>query len=51
MTACVAIVPLAVVPDLLDRFHVIKESVMRAEALLGALLVVIAVSRVEDRQS
>lgn len=42
VTACVAIVPLAVVPDLLDRFHVIKESVMRAEALIGALLMVFA---------
>jgi O-antigen ligase len=51
VTACVAIVPLAVVPDLLDRFHVIKESVVRAEALIGALLVVFALSRVEDRQS
>ncbi|HEX6085406.1 MAG TPA: O-antigen ligase family protein [Thermoanaerobaculia bacterium] len=51
VTACVAIVPLAVVPDLLDRFHVIKESLMRAEALFGALLVVIALSRVEERQS
>ena len=51
VTACVAIVPLAVAPDLLDRFHVIKESVMRAEGLLGALLVVIALTYVEDRQS
>jgi O-antigen ligase len=43
-TACVAIVPLAVMPDLLDRFHVIKESVMRAEAILGAFLLVVAVT-------
>ncbi|HYC93786.1 MAG TPA: O-antigen ligase family protein [Thermoanaerobaculia bacterium] len=56
VTACVAIVPLAVVPDLLDRFHVIKESVMRAEALIGALLVAFAfnvgrASAREDRRA
>lgn len=39
-----AIVPLAIMPDLLDRFHVIKESLMRAEAILGAFLLLAALT-------
>jgi O-antigen ligase len=37
------IVPLACAPDLIDRFRIIKESVMRAEAIIGLFLVIVAV--------
>ena len=40
--AGVVLVPLAFVYDSLDRFHVIKESITRAEALVGLLLLVAA---------
>ncbi|HEX7830500.1 MAG TPA: O-antigen ligase family protein [Thermoanaerobaculia bacterium] len=38
------IVPLACAPDLIDRFRIVKESVMRAEAIIGLLFVVIAIA-------
>jgi O-antigen ligase len=38
------VVPLACAPALIDRFRVVKESVSRAEAILGLLLVVIALA-------
>lgn len=38
------LVPLAVMPDLLDRFHVIKESIMRTQAILGAFLFAVALA-------
>ena len=44
VTFSMVAVPLAVRPDLLDRFHVIKESLSRATALIGALIVVVAVA-------
>lgn len=42
VAATVVIVPLAVYPDSLDRFRVVKESVVRTEALLGFLIVIAA---------
>jgi O-antigen ligase len=42
VTAAMLIVPLAVTPDLLDRFRVIKESIMRAEGIVGLFLIVVA---------
>jgi len=44
VTLAVLIVPLAVTPDLLDRFRVIKESITRAEGILGLFLIVVAVA-------
>jgi O-antigen ligase len=38
------IVPLACAPELIDRFRIVKESVMRAEAILGLLFVVSAIA-------
>lgn len=38
------VVPLACAPSLIDRFRTVKESVSRAEAILGLLLVVIALA-------
>ena len=43
-TITVLLVPLAVLPDLLDRFHVIKEAVVRAEAILGAFILAAALA-------
>ncbi|HEX2834620.1 MAG TPA: O-antigen ligase family protein [Thermoanaerobaculia bacterium] len=37
-------VPLACAPDLVDRFRIIKESVLRAEAIVGLFLVIVAVA-------
>lgn len=42
--AAVAIVPLMVAPNLLDRFRIPKEFLTRAEGILGFLLLVIAVA-------
>lgn len=42
VTAATLIVPLAVTPDLLDRFRVIKESITRSEGILGLFLIVLA---------
>lgn len=44
VTAGVLIVPLAAAPDLLDRFRVVKESITRAEGILGLFLIVVAVA-------
>lgn len=53
ITAAVLLVPVAVMPDLLDRFHVVKESLMRAEAFVSAFLLAAAMAfggRVRFRQ-
>ncbi|HVE71201.1 MAG TPA: O-antigen ligase family protein [Thermoanaerobaculia bacterium] len=42
--ASIVLVPLAVTPDAIDRFRVLKESLARATGILGALGVVTAVS-------
>jgi O-antigen ligase len=43
-TAAVAIVPLAVLPDFMDRFRAVKESLTRAEGILGLFLLIVAVA-------
>lgn len=43
-TAAVAVIPLAVAPDLLDRFRIPKEALTRAEGILGLLLLVVALA-------
>ncbi len=43
-TAAVAIVPLAVTPDQLDRFRVVKEFLTRAEGILGLFLLTVAIA-------
>jgi O-antigen ligase len=42
--ASILFVPLAVTPDAIDRFRVLKESLARATGILGALGVVVAVA-------
>jgi O-antigen ligase len=42
VTAFVLIVPLAVTPGLIDRYRVVKESLVRLEGILGALVIVAA---------
>ncbi|MGZ5444404.1 MAG: O-antigen ligase family protein [Thermoanaerobaculia bacterium] len=44
VAACLLIVPLAVTPDLIDRYRVIKESLSRAEAILGAFGLIVALT-------
>jgi O-antigen ligase len=42
-TAATAILPLAVVPDLLDRFRIVKEFLTRSQAILALFLLVTAI--------
>lgn len=42
--AGMVIIPLAVIPDILDRFRVVKESILRAEGILGLFLLVVAIT-------
>jgi O-antigen ligase len=42
--AAVVVIALVVAPDLLDRFRLIKEGAFRAEAILGLLLLTIAIA-------
>lgn len=44
VTLALVAVPLAVTPDLLDRYRVLKESIVRAEGILGGVLLVAAVA-------
>lgn len=43
-TASVVLLPFAVDPDFIDRYRVLKESLFRAEALIGAFLLVVALA-------
>ena len=42
-TAATAIIPLAVLPDLLDRFRIVKEFLARSQAIVGLFLLVTAI--------
>lgn len=42
--ACLLVVPLAVLPDTIDRFRVIKESISRAEGILGLFLLAVGLA-------
>lgn len=43
-TVALALVPLAVNPDLIDRYRVLKESLVRAEGIIGGVLLVAALA-------
>lgn len=49
-TVALTVVPLAVNPDLLDRYRVLKESLVRAEGILGGVLLVAAAALAGTRR-
>jgi len=49
-TVALALVPLAVNPDLLDRYRILKEALVRTEGILGGLLLVAAAALAGTRR-
>lgn len=49
-TVALALVPLAVNPDLLDRYRVLKESLVRTEGIVGGVLLVAAAALAGTRR-